>query len=99
MEGQEPEKPNAYYDAFQVCVAHGDLARASAFMKLNINWRELYEGEAAEVAVAEKRRLVRRPELHRLYQEVSRKWRSKTSHAREEESEGFEEWLWMRAEK
>ncbi|KAF8535733.1 hypothetical protein BDD12DRAFT_688941, partial [Trichophaea hybrida] len=92
VEVQDAEKPREYYDAFQICVAHGDLARASAFMKLQLKWKEIYEGEVAEAA--EMRRRMQRPEEHRLYQAVSRRWKSQTRYAREEKSEGFEEWLW-----
>lgn len=97
MEGQEPEIPRLYYDAFQMCVAHGDLARASALMKLHAKWKTIYEGDSEEVK--SKKHLISKPESHRLYQQVSRRWRSKTADALDEASPGFEEWLWMRAEK
>jgi hypothetical protein len=92
---QTPEIPRIYYDAFQVSVAHGDLARAKAFMRLHNEFKERIEGEWA--VDAEKRGLVERPERHRLYREVSRRWDTKAQYARDECGEGFEEWLWMRA--
>jgi hypothetical protein len=92
---QTPEIPRAYYDAFQVCVAHGDLARAKVFIKLHNDMKERIEGDWA--VDAEKRGLVEKPERHRLYRQLSRRWNTKVQHAREEESEGFEAWLWMRA--
>ncbi|CCX06260.1 hypothetical protein FPQ18DRAFT_354171 [Pyronema domesticum] len=92
---QTPEIPRVYYDAFQVCVAHGDLARAKVFMRLHNDMKERIEGDWA--VDAEKRELVERPERHRLYRQVSRRWNTNVQHAREEGSEGFVEWLWMRA--
>jgi len=60
VEGIEPQMPRSYHDAFQISVAHGDLARASAFMKLQVKWYEVYQAEAS--VVAEMRGFVERPE-------------------------------------
>lgn len=91
------EIARAYYDAFQVCVAHGDAARAGAFMAMNVEVRELYEG--AEHVEGSSRELIRRPQGHRLWERVSRKWTSKVKQGKKKGDAGFEEWLWARAEK
>ncbi|KAF8448637.1 hypothetical protein BDZ91DRAFT_751801 [Kalaharituber pfeilii] len=97
--GQEEQLQCAYYDAFQIAIAHGDQSRASAFMKLFVKYVKLFEGDDSEHLTAEKTALVARPQLHRLSETVSKKWLSRVRMTREEGSTGFEEWLWMRAEK
>jgi hypothetical protein len=71
-EGFETQKPKVYHDPFQLSVAHGDLARASAFMKLQVKWYEIYQAEAS--VIAEMRGFVEKPEKHTLYEVVSRRW-------------------------
>lgn len=85
-----------YYDAFQVCVAHGDKARASAFMQLNNEFVEMFDGKDA--VTAEKKRLALNPEGHRLFEMCSRRWRYNAGAQKKKGEEGFEEWLWARAE-
>lgn len=94
--GPKADIAKTHYDAFQVCVAHGDLARASTFARLYVENKKLYEGDAADIDG--QRGLVEKPELHRLYKAVSNRWRSNVGYARDPRSNGFEEWLWMRSE-
>lgn len=54
-----------YYDAFQICVTHGDLARASAFAALAVEMQELCEGKGA-TGVERIEPFVEHPESHRL---------------------------------
>lgn len=83
----------AYYDAFQVCVTHSDFARAAVMARLAAEEKEVCAGPGAaeELRVYEKR-----PESHRLAG-LSKKWRSQAKHRREPGSDGFQQWLWMRA--
>lgn len=85
-----------YTDAFQLCLAHGDMARASAFAALAMELMETCKGKDS-TGIAEIRPLVLTPEKYQG-PKISRKWRSQTKNARKVGSEGFEEWLWSRAE-
>ncbi|KAH0611009.1 uncharacterized protein H6S33_011436 [Morchella sextelata] len=83
-----------YYDAFQICVAHGDMARAAALARLGVAVKVACHGS---VAVEEKLwTYAKSPEKHRLAS-MSRRWATKVGDAKEIGSEGFEEWLWARA--
>ena len=84
-----------YYDAFQVCVTHGDFARASAMAGLAAKAKRDCQGNYAD-GIEDIEQLIKSPQSHRLAGTTS-KWRSKVGHARAPESEGFEEWLWRRA--
>jgi len=98
LESLEAELPRAYFDAFQLAIAHGDQARASAFMKIQRRLRRLFEGDDASDMTPEMNALVEQPQSHYVFQAVSRRWQSTVSMRREEDSAGFDEWLWMRAE-
>ena len=98
LENLETELPRAYFDAFQIAIAHGDQARASAFMKLQRRLRRLFEGDDASDMTPEMNALVEQPQSHYVFQAVSSRWKSTVSMRREEGSAGFDEWLWMRAE-
>jgi len=90
--------PRAYYDVFQLAIAHGDQARASAFMKIERRVRRELEGDDAEDMTPEKNALIEQPQSHRAFQAFSKRWQSTVSMRREEGSAGFDQWLWMRAE-
>lgn len=85
----------AYYDAFQVCVAHGDFGRASAMARLAAKAKSDCQGNDAD-GIEEIGRFIQSPQTHRLAG-TTNKWRSIVGHARSPESEGFEEWLWRKA--
>jgi hypothetical protein len=84
-----------YYDAFQITIANGDLARAKVFVGRALQERFLLEGgDSAETMRAEG--LEKDPTMHRLYG-VGRRWRQgieKVPVGLGEEE--FEEWLWRR---
>ncbi|KAF8424472.1 hypothetical protein EV426DRAFT_598086 [Tirmania nivea] len=98
LERLEGEVPRVYFDAFQLAIAHGDQARASAFMKVQRRLRRQLEGNDAADMTPEFNALVEQPQSHYVFQAVSRRWQSTVSMRREEGSIGFDEWLWMRAE-
>ena len=98
LENLEAELPRVYFDAFQLAIAHGDQARASAFMQVQRRLRRLFEGDDASDMTPEMNALVEKPQSHYVFQAVSRRWQSTVSMRREEDSVGFDEWLWMRAE-
>ncbi|MCJ1456206.1 hypothetical protein MMC28_006566 [Mycoblastus sanguinarius] len=96
-EGQSGLKVyTVYYDAFQVCVAHSDFARASAMARLAKQAKSLCQGNDADGIEEEVERYIQSPQTHRLAG-TTKRWMSKVVHARTPESEGFEEWLWRRA--
>lgn len=82
-----------YYDAFQICVAHGDMARAAALARLGVVVKVACHG--SDAVEDELRTYVKSPEKHRLAS-MSRRWATKVGDAKEIGSEGFEEWLWAR---
>lgn len=85
-----------YYDAFRVCVMHGDLARAWAFAALALKVKEDCEGKDA-AGLEKIKGLLESPESHPLAETTSR-WKTRMKSRRSIDSEGFEEWLWDRAE-
>lgn len=85
-----------YYDAFVICVIHGDLARARAFAQLALKVREDCEGKEA-AARGTIKELAESPEKHPLA-DTTVKWRTNVSDGRPLDSEGFEKWLWARSE-
>jgi hypothetical protein len=67
-----------YYDAFQVCIAHGDQARASVFAEKSYDARVVCEGEGSPEAQRMKA-FALTPETHNSFGTYSMKW--KTSRA------------------
>jgi len=98
LECLDAELPRVYFDAFQLAIAHGDQARASAFMKIQRRVRREFEGDDASDMTPEMNALVEQPQSHYVFQAVSKRWQSTVSMRREEGSAGFDQWLWMRAE-
>lgn len=85
----------AYPDAFQIAVANGDLARASAFAERVLSLYLITLGDDSP-DVREYRMLVRNPATHKYYG-MSMDWKTKL----EEVPQGlgpkdFEDWLWKR---
>lgn len=62
-----------YYDAFQICVSHGDQARASAFAEKAYKARVCCEGEDSP-ETKRMRSLSARPADHMSYGLLSKKW-------------------------
>lgn len=85
--------PRLYYDAFQICGMHSDLARMRVFAQRARETRSICEGEGSE-EVQRLRGLEEKPQLFESFG-VTRKWKSKEGDfpggLGEEEFEG---WLW-----
>ena len=86
--------PRLYYDAFQICVAHGDRSRATVFAEHAYKARVVCEGEDSP-ATEKMRRLMQDPTSHINFGGYSMRWKTK----RESVPEGtdaleFERWLW-----
>jgi hypothetical protein len=86
---------STYYDAFQICVAHGDLARAATFAGLAAEVKMDCQGCDAD-GIEELDTFIRSPQKHRLAGTTNR-WRSKVQHARLRDTPDFSTWLWQRA--
>jgi hypothetical protein len=85
--------PRAYYDAFQIAIAHGDQARARVFAQRAYEGRLCCEGDDSSLT-ARMKSLVARPAEHRLFGTSSR-WRlSENMIPKTLEGEKFEAWLW-----
>jgi hypothetical protein len=102
LQEEEPGCPMAetvYYDAFQICICHGDLARASAFASLAADAKRLWQGPDAS-GLGEYEAYVRKPESHRLAFQ-SRKWFTAAGKAGAKAPSPpppyTDEWLWCRA--
>lgn len=65
----------AYYDALQICIAHGDRARASVFAERAYQSRLVCEGEDSSTT-QEMKSLMLEPEKHVAYRLYSTKWKS-----------------------
>ncbi|KAM0421208.1 hypothetical protein ACHAPT_010928 [Fusarium lateritium] len=85
--------PRAYYDAFQVAVSHGDLARAKVFADRTLSSRRIVEGHDSP-EVQKIQRLSNNPSEHRSHG-MSSKWRSSiTDIPTGLSDDDFELWLW-----
>lgn len=85
--------PRLFYDAFQISVAHGDLARASIFAEKAYKARVICEGEDSP-ATQRAKSLALKPTGHSSFGVYSMKWKT----TRETISTGldtaeFEKWL------
>ncbi|KAI8710891.1 MYND-type zinc finger protein samB [Fusarium sp. LHS14.1] len=85
--------PRAYYDAFQMAITHGDLARAKVFADRALSDRTILEGHDSP-DVEKLQQLSNDPSQHRSCG-LSKKWTSVT----EQIPKGlgvndFEDWLW-----
>jgi hypothetical protein len=92
-DGAEPLNARLYYDAFQICISHGDQARAGVFADKARQARVVCEGEDSPETQRVKD-LALKPAAHMSYGLCSMKWRTK----RETVPKGldaaqFEKWL------
>lgn len=85
-----------YMHALGLWALQGDLARVSAFAILAMDAMGACHGADA-VSLKMIRPYVRHPENHKLVG-PARPWRTRTQDTRRNDSPGFEEWLWSRAE-
>jgi SET domain len=89
--------PRLYYDAFQIVVAHGDLARAKVFASKAYEARRTVEGDDSP-EVMKVKELSQNPSKHPVCQALSSRWRlalKKTPVGLSEEE--LAAWLWERA--
>ena len=87
--------PRAYYDAFQIAIAHGDKARAKIFAERAYAARVIAEGDDSPDTMKLKR-LAERPTEHLSYGIFGNHSRSVASTTRKD-GEGLENWLWMQS--
>lgn len=93
-DGVEDDRvPNVYWDMFQVCNMHGDVARASAFAREYCALKRVSEGPGS-AAVEEVGAWVEDPARHESYGQT-KKWTTRLEDVpsgvgREE----YEKWLW-----
>ncbi|TVY51235.1 SET domain-containing protein 5 [Lachnellula cervina] len=84
-----------YYDAFQICITHGDQARASVFAERGFRSRVICEGEDSPETQNIKG-LMENPATHRN-SGVSKRWKTaKKLVPKGLDNAGFEKWLWRR---
>lgn len=84
-----------YYDAFQICITHGDQARASVFAERGFRSRVICEGEDSPETQNIKG-LMENPATHRNFG-VSKRWKTaKKLVPKGLDNVGFEKWLWRR---
>ncbi|KAI0376802.1 hypothetical protein F5Y04DRAFT_265781 [Hypomontagnella monticulosa] len=87
--------PRAYYDAFQIAITHGDIARAKVFAERAASTRKVLEGEDSPT-VRRMAGLGRNPAQHMAHG-MSSKWRTTVSSIPKDlEGEEFERWLWKK---
>ncbi|KAF3910298.1 hypothetical protein ABW21_db0206599 [Orbilia brochopaga] len=87
--------PRAYYDAFQIAIMHGDIARATVFAERAASTRVVLEGKDSP-AVQKLERFVRNPSHHATYG-YSTKWKTGVDAIpREHDNDAFERWLWRK---
>lgn len=89
----EPHNARLYYDAFQICIAHGDQARAGVFAKKAYEARTVCEGDDSPEARRMKA-FSRQPASHPAFGLCSRKWMTGKGKVPKGLDEAvFEEWL------
>ncbi|POS79201.1 hypothetical protein DHEL01_v202391 [Diaporthe helianthi] len=82
-----------YYDAFQICISHGDQARAGVFAERSYKARVCVEGEDSPETQRVKALSVR-PSSHQSYGLCSMKWkRTKSMVPKGLDEAQFEAWL------
>jgi hypothetical protein len=82
-----------YYDAFQICISHGDQARGGVFAEKAYNARVRVEGRDSPETQRMKT-LSMKPDAHQSYGLCSKMWKTKKSMVPKNLSESqFEAWL------
>jgi hypothetical protein len=82
-----------YYDAFQICIAHGDRARAGTFAEKAYEARVICEGEDSP-ETQNMKSLARKPEDHRNYGGCSKRWNTtKKMVPKNLDAAQFDKWL------
>ena len=87
--------PRAYYDAFQIAITYGDVARARIFAKRAASARGILEGKDSPT-VQRMESLSMDPSHHMAYG-YSKRWETTGSEVPEDLSKDeFERWLWRK---
>jgi hypothetical protein len=82
-----------YYDCFQMCNMHGDLARARCFAKYYCDTKKIAEG-ADSINVLETKPFVKNPQKHSSFGSTE-KWKTAAADVPKGLSpKGFAKWLW-----
>ncbi|KAF7887506.1 hypothetical protein EAF00_009800 [Botryotinia globosa] len=90
--------PGAFYDAAQICIANGDLARARIFVEKAVRGWTVLGGESSP-SVLQYKALLQNLEKHELYG-LSKKWKMAVDEVPTGlEEEAWEKWLWRRRRK
>ncbi len=83
-----------YYDAFQTCNLHSDLARARCFVKYYCDAKQMAEGKDS-INVLEERRYIKDPRKHGSFGGEKGIWRTDTKDVpRGLGRKDFARWLW-----
>ncbi|OIW23875.1 SET domain-containing protein [Coniochaeta ligniaria NRRL 30616] len=83
-----------YYDAFQICIAHSDQARATVFAERAYKSRVVCEGEGSPLTQKMKR-MMENPAGHPNFGGYSKNWKtSKSQVPKSLDAVDFEKWLW-----
>jgi hypothetical protein len=91
----EPLNARLYYDAFQICITHGDQARAKIFAERVYKARLVCEGEDSP-ATQDIKKLMQNPAGHRNFG-ASKKWKTRKGMVPKGlGDEGLEKWLWRK---
>lgn len=89
-----PQLARLYYDAFQICVAHSDQARATVLAEHAYKARIVCEGEDSP-PTQKMKRMMENPASHPSFGALSRKWKTSRSHVPKNlDAVEFEKWLW-----
>ncbi|EXA29335.1 hypothetical protein FOVG_19159 [Fusarium oxysporum f. sp. pisi HDV247] len=84
----------ANYDAFQIAIVHGDLARGAVFADRAYQVRLICEGEDSS-DTERMQRLAEDPTIHPSFGAYSMRWKTKKGQVpRELMGDEFENWLW-----
>ncbi|KAF5875110.1 putative set domain-containing protein 5 protein [Botrytis fragariae] len=90
--------PRAFYDAAQICIANGDLARARIFVEKAVRGWSVLWGEDSP-SVLQYKALLQNLEKHELYG-ISKTWKMAVDEVPTGlEEEKWENWLWRRKKK
>lgn len=87
--------PRAYYDAFQIAITHGDVARAKVFAELAAAARVVLEGKDSPT-VQRMESLATDPCQHYAYRQSGRWEAAADTIPRELSQNEFENWLWKK---
>ncbi|KAF4948913.1 hypothetical protein FGADI_9197 [Fusarium gaditjirri] len=88
-----PHNARLYYDAFQICIAHGDVSRATTFAERSHRARVICEGEDSPVTLRMKA-LVFQPAAHSSFGVFSMSWKTRKEDAFSiVDTPEFEKWL------